>query len=84
MTFEKAKELGVACGLSEPCEWVNNVIVHATQLFPWAKVDAELRELIEDAKAHGVKFCECGHADVCESEACYMCKQVRKVLEHSK
>lgn len=76
MTFEKAKELGVACGLSEPYEWVNNAIVHAMQLFPWNRISAELKELIEDAKSRGVKFCKCGHADACESEACYMCRKL--------
>jgi len=72
VTFEEAKKLGLTCGLTEPCEWVNNVIIHATQLFCWSEVDRELEELVEDAKRHGVKFCKCGHADTHESGLCYM------------
>lgn len=78
MTFEEAKELGLACGLTEPCEWVNNVIVHATLLFPWDEMGREIQELIEDARRHGVKFCKCGHADVDEFELCYLCRGFEK------
>lgn len=76
MTFKEAKKLGLECGLTEPYEWVNNVIIHSTQLFSWDKINDEIKELVEDAKKHGVKFCKCGHADRIENDLCYICKRL--------
>jgi len=79
--FEEAKRLGLACGLTEPFEWVNNVIIHATQLFYWPDMKKEIDELVKEAKERGVKFSKCGHADVEERDRCYMCEALGRALK---
>lgn len=57
---------------------VNNVVLHATQIFEWSKIDAELVELVDDAKLNGVRFSEvCGDAVLpkeSEKKPCYICR----------
>jgi ubiquitin len=60
---------------------VNYVHLHATQLFPYAKMEAEVEELDADAKLNGVPFStKCGDA-VLPTESvddyCYICRGMR-------
>lgn len=78
MKFELAQEIGLACGLESPTEWVNNLLIHAF----WIRSNDMAREeteLIEDAGIHGVLFAKCGHADSEEgNDLCYMCRRLQK------
>jgi len=77
MTYKNAKSLGEACGLAEPHEFVNNVIIHATSLFAYEKIAEEKNELIKEARIIGVNFAKCGHAHPePDAELCYICKKL--------
>lgn len=79
MKYEEAKEIGIECGLSEPCEFVNNIILHFWHLID----DYELQELRDDAAANGVAFSKvCGDATFPggEDKLCYMCKNFVSAL----
>ena len=54
MKYAKAKEIGLACGLSSPEEHIGNIECHSTMLFEYSKIADELLELYEDAYALGV------------------------------
>lgn len=78
MRLKEAIRIGKELGLELPEECVNNVLFHATSLFVYTEIKRELRELVEDAKKHGIKFCPvCGAAMV--NGECYM-----KDLTHEK
>jgi hypothetical protein len=49
----KAAEMGYVCGLNTLDEAVDNVYMHATQLFYWPHIELELRSLYEDYAEHG-------------------------------
>lgn len=80
MTYQQAAELGRGCGLSEPAEFVNNIALHAMNLFAYGDIPRELAELHETATAAGVAFSAvCGHATLAGEDAaaaCYVCRKL--------
>jgi hypothetical protein len=82
MTFKDAKDIGTECGLEFPAEWVNNIRIHAQNLFVDDEIPRELEELTVDAKANGVRFSEaCGDAimeGASEKDLCYVCRKFRE------
>lgn len=83
MTYQQAAELGHACGLSEPAEFVNNIALHAMNLFAYGDIPQELAELHETAAAAGVVFsADCGHATLAGEDTaavCYVCRKLPAV-----
>ena len=79
MKLEAAREFGKECGMQEDAEFVNNIMLHSINLFGYGDIDKELKELIDDAKQHGIKFCEmCGAAMI--NDKCYMCEKFAHTL----
>ncbi len=56
MKWETAIELGKECGLTEPAEFYNNIILHFRSIFPYNKVDEEFEELHQEALKAGAVF----------------------------
>ena len=56
MKLSKARELGEACGLTTDAMCIVNVEIHATSLFTYVEMGAELMELREDAIANGLDY----------------------------
>lgn len=80
MKLEAARELGKECGLQEDPEFVNNILLHGANLFKYEDIDKEFKELIDDAKKKGIKFCnECGAAMI--DDKCYMCEKFSHLVE---
>jgi len=83
MKYERAKRIGEECGLSRPAEYINNITLHAMNLFLYTEIIRELEELQVDAVAHGVRFSiVCGDAILAEDsdrEPCYICRALSKV-----
>jgi len=50
MKYQFAKELGEDCGLEEPSEFIENVIIHSPSLFYWPDIHKEIVELLLDAR----------------------------------
>jgi hypothetical protein len=79
----KAILLGHHCGLESDVECVNNVLFHATMLFPFNRLKHETQELITDARVAGISFClNCGFAMLegkCAMTPCYMCERTRMI-----
>ncbi len=84
MTYEEAETLGRGMGLSLPAEFVNNVLIHRMNLFPYSEAEAELDELRETARAAGVRFSsECYDAildEDPEDDLCYVCRAIEEAL----
>jgi hypothetical protein len=80
VTYAAAAELGKELGLEQPAEHVNNVVGHATMLFDWLRIQHELHELRETARAAGVRFSTaCGDAILDgdpEDAPCYICRKL--------
>jgi len=74
MKLKDAIDVGQECGLETPAECVNNIILHAMNLFPYDDINIETKELVEEAEKEGVKFCvQCGGAMI-KDDGCYMCR----------
>jgi len=78
MNLEQAKAFGKELGLETDAECINNIILHAVNLFGYGDIDKELKELIDDAKKNGIKFHECGMAMI--DDKCYMCEKFTHTL----
>ena len=80
MRLEKAREIGYECGLGTDAEAVNNIVIHAGNLFVYADIDRELAELNADAKAAGLRFSAiCGDAlqpDDPQHKPCRACQKL--------
>ena len=50
MKYQYAYELGNECGLEDPYEYIENVIIHSTSLFVWSEIRKEIKELLLDAR----------------------------------
>lgn len=71
MKLQQALEIGEVAGLTTPPECVNNVILHAGNLFGYADAEAQVQELIKEAADAGIQFCaSCGAA--MKDGHCYM------------
>lgn len=82
MKMEAARELGIGCGLTTDAEHVNNAIRSFMMFLPYDKIPEEEAELIEDAKAHGVIFCDiCGNAKMPDTDYCWGCTTNEKLAE---
>lgn len=82
MRYEEAKKIGEACGLEHPAEFVNNIDMHAMNIFVYEAIPREIAELKEDAAKHGVQFSKvCGCA-VLEGDSvddyCYICRKLKE------
>ena len=84
MKLSEALEIADICGLETKAEAVNNIIIHSVNLFMYEEINKEIGELVDDAKATGVKFSNvCGHAILDEAdsnELCYMCRNIGRPL----
>lgn len=56
MLYKECLEIGKDCGLGTPYECIRNISMHCTQIFPYERINAELNELAEDCKKHGVDY----------------------------
>ena len=83
MKYQEAVQIGKECGLSEPAEYVNNIILHAGNLFSYEDYSQELKELREEATAQGVLFSTvCGDAVLTKEgmdRACYICSKIHEI-----
>jgi hypothetical protein len=71
MKLQQALEIGDTCGLATPPECVNNILLHAGNLFAYTEAEEQIKELIADAAAAGIEFCFlCGTAK--KDGNCYM------------
>jgi len=80
MKLKIARKIGVEWGMRSDAEYVNNIIHSASIMFPYAEIDKELDELIEEAKIVGLKQCNCGmfmNSD--DEDICYICKKFNKL-----
>ena len=79
MKLDKATLIGKECGLENVAEYVNNIMIHCTSLFPYTEMEKELDELVDEAKAQGVQFHSCGLAML--DGKCYMCEKLNLALK---
>ena len=84
MKYAKAVAIGRDMGLDKPAEFVNNIFLHFPSVMPpsW-NCEAQMAELVEDAKANGVRFSkQCGDAILAEDsedDYCYICQKLRQL-----
>lgn len=58
MLYKEAREIGEECGLSTPDEFIQNIIIHSPSYFGYSEINAEIRELLNDAASMRVSFDE--------------------------
>lgn len=84
MKLSIAREIGKECGLESDAECVNNILIHAMNMFEYSKIEEEEAELITDARNHGVRFSHvCGDAVLNgdrDEDLCYMCQGLNNVV----
>jgi hypothetical protein len=77
LLLKRAVEIGDEAGLETVAESVNNVIIHAGNLFAYTDIEKEIKELVDDAKVHGIEFHkECGMAMI-NPRYCYTCEKLK-------
>lgn len=58
MKLKRAVRVGKDCGLENIAECIRNIEIHATNLFPYDKIDEELNEMMLDinkiSKEYGI------------------------------
>lgn len=84
MKYNEAKAMGLAMGLSQPAEFINSVLLHAMNIFPYSAIEHELDELIGDCPSEVVFSKACGHAMVEEdglddNQLCYICRKLKSL-----
>lgn len=83
MKLKEAREIAEICGLETDAEAINNIVLHACNLFLYTDLPGEIDELFEDAKAEGVRFStSCGDAipaDADESLPCHFCSEMARL-----
>ena len=83
MKYKEAENIGIECGLELPAEFINNIIIHSSNLFAYKDISKEIKELIEDAKLYGIKFsnkCGCAILDIdSQDNFCYICRKFNKL-----
>lgn len=87
MKLKEARKIGAKCDLETDAECVNNISIHALNLFAYGEIGPELLELKTDAKASRVKFSidpGCRHViepDRSIHPPCPLCQSFRKIKE---
>jgi len=83
MTYKQAEEIGKDCGLTNPSEFVNNIIIHSLNFFAYEDIKKEIDELEEDARKNKVEFstvCGCAIPESRDKNImCNRCTQIQKL-----